>query len=392
MSDEKDPKLSGEDAAAAEADDNQDFQPTAQNETRSRMLESIAEKVDVAYEESNRQAAEMDYEDEDGKITQRGQPAAKSEDAESASREPSSESDEEGGEAPTTPERTGGEEPRVEYRLPQDGDEQPQPTTIEGFDPEAEYELIVDGQKRKFKGSKILDAGTRALQKHDTADMRLDIATRLMNEAERRARAAAPQDEQPRDRQPESKEPSSNTDEDARLAGLAEKIQYGTREEAAAALKELHSTGRAVNPEQVLHFVSSQIGPMIQRQMDFRAAADWVQDEYKDLLGNKMTRQLFFMEENRRRAPKERGGEGDRRTYRELYKSIGDDIRKQLGLPTPVKQAKATLQERQDSKRTGPRVATPTATGRIESAPQKEETHEDVLNAMRKARRQPIHS
>ena len=62
----------------------------------------------------------------------------------------------------------------------------------------------------------------------------------------------------------------------------------------------------------------------------------FVKSEYADLLSNDYLKRMFFVEENRRRAPKERGGEGDSRPYKDLYKSIGEDLRVNLKLSKPA--------------------------------------------------------
>lgn len=365
-------EVKDEDQAAAEADDNLDLHDT--HAARSAIMESIAERVNAAYDEDNKAAQEIQHEDEDGR------PIKREQSTEPAGEERTDDQPAEGQEPSATEADSGSTEEKVEEE--QDQEEQQE---TQGFDPNREYEIVVDGETRRVKGSKIIDAGMRSLQKHDTADVRLDIATRLMNQARSRATANAPSEQDAQPQQQQSVEP----DQEA-LVALAEKIQYGTREEAAQALKQLHSTGRAVTPDQVMGFVAQQIGPMVQRQVEFNNAVQWVQEEYKDLLDNPMTRQLFFLEENRARAPRERGGEGSREPYRVLYKRIGDNIRKQLNLPVTKASSKATLKERQDRKKDAPRVAPPSATSRLETAPPKEETRADVLNSMRKARRQVV--
>jgi hypothetical protein len=197
--------------------------------------------------------------------------------------------------------------------------EQPAPAAT--IDPLQDYDVVVDGQKMKVKGKAIIDAGYRTFQKETAADFRLQMASELLKEAETKARGAAPQDAPPKP------EPKGKTD-----AELANALQFGTPEQAAEALTEMRGKG-AVSPEQVQQFAAQQARIAAQDELQFQGAMTFVQAEYADLLSNDYIKRLFFVEENRRRAPKDRGGEADRRPYKELYKSIGDDLRVAFKLP-----------------------------------------------------------
>lgn len=281
------------------------------------------------------------------------------------------------------------EAPPAEEVIPAASTEKPKseatPASTEAapFDVNAEYEIEVDGQKIKVPGAKILDAGRRTFQKETAADFRLDLASRLLEEAKRKTEALPAQGAPKADAAAAAEVEVSDAD-------LAKAIQYGTQEEATKALSALKKGGKAVTPEQVMGFVSANIGPVIADQLDFRSAVDYAKTEYKDILDNDYLRRLFFVEENRRRAPKERGGEGDTRPYRDLYKSIGDDLRTSLKLtvPTKVPATLPTKEERQAAKEKAPTVPT-LASARIEAkGPAKPATHIELINKMRAARGQ----
>lgn len=252
------------------------------------------------------------------------------------------------------------------------------PAAPDAIDPSKEYEVTVDGQKMKVPGKAIIDAGYRTFQKETAADFRLKMASELLKEAEGKVRAATPQGAAP-----ESKptEPQTKTD-----AELANALQFGTPEQAAEAMALLRGRG-AVSPEEIQKFASQQARLAAQDEVQFQDAMKFVQDEYKDLLSNDYLKRLFFVEENRRRASKDRGGEGDRRPYRDLYKSIGDDLRKAfnltkaapVGQPTPP----GTAAARQARKAEAPPVPR-TAAARLQeaAAAEKVKTPSEIIAGM----------
>jgi len=205
-----------------------------------------------------------------------------------------------------------------------------EPTTLapaapEAVDPEKMYKVKVDGQELEVKGSAIIDAGYRTFQKETAADFRLKMASELLREAEAKARESTPQGT-PQKQEP-SEKPEGRTD-----AELAHDLQFGSPEQATAAMAELR-TRDVVRPDQIQQFAAQQARMAAQDELQFQSALSFVQTEYKDLFSNDYLKRLFFVEENRRRAPKERGGENDRRPYKELYQAIGDDLRKAFNLP-----------------------------------------------------------
>lgn len=200
------------------------------------------------------------------------------------------------------------------------------------LDPAAEYEVVVDGQRMKVPGKAIIDAGFRTFQKETAADFRLKMASELLREAEEKARSTQVPATKP--------EPAAQPATDKSDADLANALQFGTPEQAAEAMAVLRGRG-TTSPEEMQRFAAQQARLAAQDELQFQDAMKFVQTEYADLLSNDYLKRLFFIEENRRRAPKERGGEADRRPYKELYESIGTDLRKAFNLPRSSKSAPA---------------------------------------------------
>ena len=195
-----------------------------------------------------------------------------------------------------------------------------------GIDPEKLYKVKVDGQEIEVSGQKIIDAGFRTFQKETAADFRLNVATELMQEAERRLASS---------KAPEGKAlPTPASEPETSDADLAKAVQFGTPEQAEAAVKSLR--GRGFDPNQISNIVAQQSRNAARDELAFQSALTFVKDEYGDLLANDYLKRLFFVEENRYRAPKERGGLGDVRPYTEVYKEIGENLRKSLNLPKPT--------------------------------------------------------
>ena len=198
----------------------------------------------------------------------------------------------------------------------------PLPLEQTPIDPAAKYKVKVEGKEVEVSGSDLIAAGVRTYQKETAADYRLKMASELLKEAEAKVRAAGPAVPVA----PPAAQPSGPSDAD-----LAKAIQFGTPEQAEAALKELRGRG-AVSPEQIAGFISEQSRAAAKDEFLYQDALKFVESEYSDILSNDYLRRLFYVEENRRRASKEQGGEGDARPYKDLYKSIGDDLRKAFNL------------------------------------------------------------
>jgi hypothetical protein len=218
------------------------------------------------------------------------------------------------------------------------------------IDPSAEYDFVVDGKPVKILGSKII----RDAQINTAADQRLSLASQLLEEAKAKS-GALPAGAQPPLTPAGTKAP---TDEE-----LAEMIQFGTKEQAAAALATLRTSSRAVTPEQIAGFVSQQVSRQIETSRQLQRAAEFMQTEYPDIMGNRYLRNLFDMEEDTRRKA------GVTLGYVELYKLIGDDIRKGLGLQAPTKQNQQplTMEQRREDKE---KIQTPPKTAAVRLAEQ----------------------
>ena len=309
---------------------------------RNQILADIAARSN---EESDQNAQETtDVMDEDGNITS------------STKEEPVvEEQEEEKSEEPETVDETA-THPVVE--------------TATQFNPDQDYDIVVNGKPMKVKGSQIIERGKMALQKESAADQKLELASRLLQEV------------QTRTTQPPAQAvvvPPSLTDEQ-----LAEIIQYGTKEQAAQAIAELRKAGQSSETAQIM--MAKQLPQVVSDQLAFHEAAKFVQTEYGDLLTDPYLKQLFFMKENELRMT------GDRRSYIELYKTIGEDLRTHFNKPktTPAAQQPApkTMEEKVAAKAAAP-AAPKLASARMEGKGEaKAPTREEIIAKMQLARGQ----
>lgn len=254
----------------------------------------------------------------------------------------------------------------------------PEPSAL--FDPAKEYEVTIDGQKVMVAGQKLLDAGFRTFQKEAAADYRLELASKLLREAEQRS-ATSPAPIVPA-------APSGPSD-----AELAEALQFGTPEQASKALSTLRER-MAVDPKQLSSIVATQARQAAEDAVLFNQASTFAQQEYSDIFSNDYLKRLWLSEEKRRRTPKEQGGEGDNSPYMEFYKSLGDDLRKGLNLqkptapaPTPAAAPTGSVAARAVAKANVPPVPR-TASSRLAAsdASAKVKTPSEVIAAMSAAR------
>lgn len=181
--------------------------------------------------------------------------------------------------------------------------------------------LIVDGKEVTRPLSEVLDAGKRYLQKDMTADERIAEATRILKEA--KEITGKPQiAERP-------SQPVQGEDDDA---ALARAIQLGSDEEARAAIAKLRQGGRTDD---------QSITSMIDSRIEFRETAAWVKTEYKDIFADPLLSSVFMQKEAEARA------QGDTRPHRDLYKELGDGLRKWRNGLTPQQ---AATQDKVDRK------------------------------------------
>lgn len=250
--------------------------------------------------------------------------------------------------------------------------EQEKPSPL---DPNKEYSLIVDGKEIKVLGAKIFDAGVRTLQKETSADLKLNLASQMLREAQAARESGLPA-------KGVQETPAQNHPNEMADVDLAKAIQFGTEEEAAKAIQQLRSTGKAVSQEDVRSFVRQQVQGLVTDELAFREATSFLNTEYSDMMQNPHLRQLFFLEEERARQG------GDARPYKDLYKAIGDGIRKSLNIVKPVTTA-PSKDQRIEAKRSAPTMPV-TAAARMSSVKQddKPRTSSEIIAAMAQRRGQ----
>lgn len=242
-------------------------------------------------------------------------------------------------------------------------------------EPKAKIKIKVDGKEQEVDQDAVLQAGIKALQKETAADKRLEEAARLKKEAE----AAAAQAAQARQQNTET----TLSRQDATLEQLTDqdyvetvkKVQYGTPEEASAALKSLVAKAATSGQSETLTMAH------VSEMLDFREANQWAHDEYKDILGEPKLKALFVQEEKRLRAA------GDNRPYRELYEEIGTGLRSWRDGLKPTPQTTNSAETRQERKS---RIVTVKQAQARPPAPTptKEPTPSDIIDKMRQARGQ----
>ena len=137
------------------------------------------------------------------------------------------------------------------------------PAGSASVDPNAEYDVTVDGMKLKVKGQKIIDAGYRTFQKETAADYRLQLATKMLEDAKKTVSAV-----------PEAKPPVQGAPQPEQQIDpmqLAELIQFGTKEQAAEAIKLLQKRDSStLTQEGLQQFMVQQIPQMVNQQLSFR--------------------------------------------------------------------------------------------------------------------------
>ena len=271
--------------------------------------------------------------------------------------------------------------PATEAEVPAEGGGRVE-EAAKAIDPNAEYDLIIDGKPVKVKASQIMETGQRALQKELAADQRLELATRMLEEAKRRAEGQPPV---PTGAQPTGKTESAPTTgkSDAELAHL---IQYGTQEQAGEAIAEIRRRDSStVTQDSLQEFIVQQLPAAVSSQLAFHQAVTSAKDEYKDIFADPHLTTLFHVQEHQARQA------GDVRSHSDLYKAIGDGIRSHFKLAAPTKANGPTIAEKKVAKAAAPSVPK-LASVRIETpgGPPKtpEEVRDGVLAKMKAARGQ----
>lgn len=259
----------------------------------------------------------------------------------------------------------------------------PEPVAAKpAFDPDAEVELLINGKPVKVKGSQIIDTGMRALQKDFAADQKLELASKLLDEATKRAQGQpSPQgDAQPAGSAVVTAPAGVTAKSDMELAEL---LQYGTKEQAAQAIAEIRRRDAKAAPEEsVQELLTKHLPAAVSAQLTFHEAIRTAQTEYRDIFADPYLTQLFHIEEHKARQA------GDARSHAELYKAIGDSIRDHFKLKAPAAPAGPTLDEKKAAKAATP-PAPRLASVRLDKAPDpKEPSREDILAKMKSTRGQ----
>lgn len=273
-------------------------------------------------------------------------------------------------------------EPEPEKPAPAEEAPTPEGASATQVVEDPEVDLIVNGKITKVKQSQILDVGKRAMQKDYAADMKLEIASKLLREAEERAGKVPPAQA---GAQPPA-DPSKPSVTEKSDADLAELLQYGTKEQAASAIAEIRRRDAGVDPQRAMQEFQKQLPDLVSSQLTFHAAVRDAQAEFKDIFADPHLTTLFHVEEHRLRQA------GDARPHAELYAEIGKGIRKHFKLPEPGKTPGPTLEQKVATKAAMPavpRAATArTDAGKDEKPLTPEQSRERALDAMKKSRGQ----
>lgn len=218
--------------------------------------------------------------------------------------------------------------------------------------------IKVDGEEREVPKDKVFDAGIRAMQKESAADKRLEEATRLLKEAE--TKYAQVQEK------PES--PPQQWDD----ATVAYALEHGNDEQKAYAVSLLRGRDLAT-PDDIV----KQAEARVMDKIDFRDASQWFLDEYKDIAADPYLFQLASTAEDNLLKS------GDTRSRKEIYKAIGDDLRKWKGGITETK----SLEEKKEQKSN---IVNLNSASVKKSAPveNKPKTTSEIIEDMRKRRGQ----
>jgi len=159
---------------------------------------------------------------------------------------------------------------------------------------------------------------------------------------------------------------------------LIRAIQMGTPEEAYAALQKLRQPQISIET----------IGRIADERLNFNTAIDWFDNEYADLVSDPDLHAMVLRKDS------QLVKEGDKRSYKERYKDIGDEVRKwrddlvKKFTPAPAADPLKTKEER---KAQAPQVPV-AASAKSRPAVQEEEKDESpsvVIANMAKARGGP---
>lgn len=237
--------------------------------------------------------------------------------------------------------------------------------------------LTVDGESIQVTQAEVdAEGGVAAAQIKRAADKRLKAAQEALAES-RRTQAMM---EQMLRQQVQAQQPAPKSAREV-IAEMVPKIQYGTPEEATAALEQLLASQR-VDPQQIQAQATQQA---VFRVMQHNAAAQF-KKEFGDLMADPMLARFIAIEEN------ERLSKGIPQDFDQFYRTLGNDFRTKFGRQNqPATDATTedgkTSQPSAKEARKASIVNLPTAGSRATvSEEPKPKTREEILNEAKKAR------
>lgn len=251
---------------------------------------------------------------------------------------------------------------------PEEVPEEPEVPEVEAEpEPEPEKEeppterlikVKVDGKEMEVPESQIIDAGVRTVQKEAAADQRLAEATRLLKAAQE---AATPK-----------KAPLPELDE----AELANRIRMGSDEEAQEAIRILQGREKATPDE-----IAAAVEGRVLAKIEFQNAVDWFRGEYKEIVSDPYLLNLAIAEEARLRE------NGDTRSYKDVYKEVGEGVMKKLNEWRGGKAVVSTSESKQERKATITNLPAASARQKAPEQP-KPKTQSEIIEEMRQRRGQ----
>lgn len=227
------------------------------------------------------------------------------------------------------------------------------------------YKIKVNGVEKEVDESWLVETA----QKVDSADDYLREAARLNSDAKNL-------------RKPSQEETKPEVEEDD--VTLARQIQMGSEEEAAAAIRKLRSpTGPS----------SDDLARTIDERLTFQKSVDWFKSEYKDIVSDPVLNSIAIQQDNMLRA------QGDKRSYQDRYKAIGDSIRDWLSghqkgpetEVTPEPETKAEVPaDKKARKAAAPSVPKPASSKvKEQEVEESEESVQDTIAKMAQSRGGP---
>ena len=198
-----------------------------------------------------------------------------------------------------------------------DGDHDKTATIQEEPEPEpaaapAKFKLKVNGVDMEFTEAEMIERA----QKAEAAEQKFQEAARLKREADETLARAQP---------PVKADAAPTVDDDDRARARA--LQMGSEEEAANVIRQMR-TSQAPQPGQIAGMV------------ELINAGNWFRQEYADVFSDPRLAKLALDEDERMVKA------GDRRSYRDRYKAIGDDLRTWKG--TQAKQTEQKIENKRD--------------------------------------------